>query len=257
MSSPGLRISEVTAATGSTGRVRKVRPQADLRAEKALFGTGAKLVAGMDEVGRGALAGPVTVGVTLVSTETGPCPPGLTDSKWLSATQREAHEITSRQWCKAWGVGHAQPLEIDQIGITGALRRAGLRALEQAQRLVGPIDALLLDGSHDWLSAPPADLFSTAEEDDELSQALAGAAVHTVVKGDETCASISAASVLAKCARDRIMIGLADEYPQYGWSSNKGYGAAVHLAALRAVGPSAVHRLSWRLPAQISDGDGR
>lgn len=248
----------MATVVGGTGRAPRTRPQADLTAEKKLFGSGMKLVAGMDEVGRGALAGPVTVGVTLVNTETESCPPGLTDSKWLSATQREAHEITSRHWCVAWGVGHAQPREIDQIGIIGALRWAGLRALEQAQRTVGPIDALLLDGSHDWLSTPPPDLFSAADEkDDELSQALAGAAVHTVVKGDETCASISAASVLAKCARDRIMVGLADEHPQYGWSSNKGYGAAVHLAALRSLGPSPLHRLSWRLPAQTSDGDGR
>lgn len=238
-------------------RERKPRPQADLSAERKLFDTGAKLVAGMDEVGRGALAGPVTVGVTLVGTETGPCPPGLTDSKLLSATQREAHEITSRQWCVAWGVGHAQPQEIDQIGITGALRLAGLRALGQAQQVVGPVDALLLDGSHDWLSAEPSDLFGMADDADHLGEVLAGAEVHTVVKGDETCASISAASVLAKCARDRIMVGLADEYPHYGWSSNKGYGAAVHLDALRSNGPSPQHRVSWRLPAQVSDGDGR
>ncbi len=244
----------VDAPASSTRRLKKVRPQADLQAETQLFNQGARLVAGMDEVGRGALAGPVTVGVTVVGPDTDPCPVGLTDSKLLSASQREAHEVSSRAWCVAWGVGHAQPAEIDQIGLTAALRRAGLRALAQAQRASGPIDTLLLDGSHNWLATPEPNLFTS---DDELGQVLSGVAVRTVVKGDLSCASISAASVLAKCERDRIMVELAQEFPRYGWESNKGYGAAVHLAALRSVGPSSVHRLSWQLPAQTSSMDGR
>lgn len=248
----------VNTASRTKGRVKRARPQADLRLETELFDSGASLVAGMDEVGRGALAGPVTVGVTLVSRETGACPPGLTDSKLLSPALRAQHEITSRSWCIAWGVGHASAQEIDEIGITAALRRAGLRALDQAQSSGGPIDALLLDGSHNWLATQgQPDLFTVAAADDELDGVLGNVPVRMIVKGDESCASISAASVLAKCERDRIMVDLAQRHPQYGWENNKGYGAATHLDALRTHGPSPVHRLSWQLPKRISTPDGR
>ena len=204
--------------------------QADLSREQDALSSGARLVGGMDEVGRGALAGPVTVGVTVVSAATTPTPVGLTDSKLLSPTKRTHFEVVARGWVEAWGIGHASPTEIDDVGIVGALRLAGLRALAQAEATCGPIDVLLLDGSHNWLT-PRADLD-----------------VHMVVKGDETCASISAASVLAKCERDRLMVELALDGPAYGWEGNKGYGSAVHLAALRDHGPSRHHRLSWKLP---------
>lgn len=238
-------------------RKRTTRPQADLLLETEFFDSGARLVAGMDEVGRGALAGPVTVGVTVVGPETERCPAGLTDSKLLSAALRAEHEVTCRAWCLAWGVGHAWADEIDDVGLTAALRRAGLRALEQAQRVCGPIDALLLDGSHNWLRPSTPDLFSNSAEDDALGAVLSDAPVRTIVKGDQTCASISAASVLAKCERDRIMIELAGRHPHYGWDSNKGYGAASHLQALRMHGPTPVHRVSWRLPERITSPDGR
>ena len=245
----------MTAGHAVTRRTRKPRPQAHLEVENKFFADGARLVAGMDEVGRGAFAGPVTVGVTLVSPDSGSCPTGLTDSKLLSATERAAHEASSRAWCVAWGVGHADAAEIDQIGMTAALRRAGLRALDVAQRLAGPVDVLLLDGSHNWLATPQADLF--ASYNDELDGVLANTVVRTVVKGDIFCASISAASVLAKCERDRIMVAMSQNYPEYGWERNKGYGAAAHVDALRSIGPSPVHRVSWRLPTQTSSEDGR
>lgn len=244
----------MSSTLATTRRRARPRPQAHLVRETELLEGGANLVAGMDEVGRGALAGPVTVGVTIVGRQTGPCPDGLTDSKLLSPALREQFVSISRDWCVAWGVGHASSAEIDRVGITAALRRAGMRALAVALREVGRVDALLLDGSHNWL-AGSADLFSAADE--EPDDVLGSAEVRMVVKGDETCASISAASVLAKCERDRIMVEAAAEHPEYGWESNKGYGAAAHVQALRTYGPTPLHRVSWQLPERVATSDGR
>jgi len=188
---------------------------------------GARLVAGMDEVGRGALAGPVSVGVVVVDLATKPCPPGLTDSKLLTATAREALVPLARSWCVAWAVGHAGPAEIDAHGIVGALRLAGRRALAQARRTVGDIDAVLLDGKHDWLSRPSAvDLFEAFDLDPHDDERLVDPRVRTLVKADLQCASVAAASVLAKTERDGLMTSLARQYPAFGWDQNKGYGAA-------------------------------
>lgn len=216
--------------------------KADLRHERAWLREGPLLVAGMDEVGRGALAGPVSVGVTVVRATTRPCPVGLTDSKALSAAARERFEALVQTWAVAWAVGHASAAEIDEVGIIGALRRAGERALSRAEAVCGPVAAVLLDGSHDWLT-PPAqgDLFSA----DDVAPART---VRTLVKGDLRCASVAGASVLAKCERDRIMTALAAGHEQYGWDRNKGYGAPDHLDALATAGPSEHHRRSWRLP---------
>lgn len=223
----------------------------DLRHERALLRAGARLVVGMDEVGRGALAGPVTVGAVAVDLSTRACPKGVADSKLLTPLARERLRPALRRWGTARAVGHAAPEEIDAIGIVAALRLAGRRALLGLG--VAP-DVVLLDGSHDWLSAPPQDgLF-------ELTPACSGAeatahaafddvVVHTRVKADRTCASVAAASVLAKCERDELMVELAARHPEYGWADNKGYGAPEHLDALRALGPTPLHRRSWRLPA--------
>lgn len=217
--------------------------KADLRLERAWLREGPALVAGMDEVGRGALAGPVTVGVTVVQAGTRPCPAGLTDSKMLSAAARERFETLVQRWAVAHAVGHASAAEIDEVGIIGALRRAGERALARAEQMCGPVMAVLLDGSHDWLTQPAqGDLF------DHPEVASTPRAVRTLVKGDLRCASVAGASVLAKCERDRIMTALAAGHERYGWDRNKGYGAPEHLDALRAHGPSEHHRRSWRLP---------
>ena len=157
--------------------------KADLRVERAWLREGPVLVAGMDEVGRGALAGPVTVGVTVVEARTRPCPAGLTDSKMLSASARERFEGLVQRWAVAHGVGHASAAEIDEVGIIGALRRAGERALARAEEACGPVAAVLLDGSHDWLTSPAqGDLF------DVLEDATGARAVRTLVKGDLRCA---------------------------------------------------------------------
>lgn len=202
--------------------------------ERALWDAGAVTVAGIDEVGRGALAGPVSVGV-VVLTQCAEWPDGLADSKQLTRLQRESLCPTLATFGVARAVGHATALEIDEVGIIAALRRAALRALAS----VGPVDAILLDGSHDWLSCSPTLM-------DPEPQATAP--VTMVVKGDTLCASIAAGSVLAKVERDGLMREAHASHPQYGWDGNKGYGAAAHLDALRTHGATELHRRSWSLP---------
>lgn len=226
-----------------------MRRPPDTLVESAWLGEGVEAVAGMDEVGRGALAGPVTVGCAVVAASTlaVPFPEGLTDSKLLTPAARARIEPAVTAWVLAWGVGHASPAEIDALGIVGALRTAGRRAL-RAAAVSGPtVRAVLLDGTHDWLT-PPAqeDLFAVEDPDDDGVERE----VRTLVKGDLRCASVSAASVLAKQARDRLMAEADARHPGYGWASNKGYGSADHLAELRRVGPCDEHRRSWRLPAR-------
>lgn len=218
-----------------------------LRQERALLASGARLVAGMDEVGRGALAGPVSVGVTVVESSSPPCPPGVADSKLLTAAARDGLVEPIRSWAVAWAVGHAGPAEIDAHGIVTALRIAGQRALAQVRRQVGQVDVVVLDGSHDWLSRTPGfDLFAAAEL--ELDDGPPDPAVRAVVKADLTCASVAAASVLAKTERDLLVAGLARQYPEYGWERNKGYASAVHVDAIRRLGTTPQHRRSWRIP---------
>lgn len=220
-----------------------------LEVERALWDAGAAVVVGIDEVGRGALAGPVSVGAVAVA----PCeawPDGLADSKQLTRAAREALATPLAGFGVGRAVGHASAAEIDAHGIVAALRLAGLRALASlAAEGIAP-DAVLLDGTHDWLTAPPADLFADPDAAPEPTPP-----VTMVVKGDGRCASIAAASVLAKVERDAIMRAAHADHPAYGWEANKGYGAAAHLAALRELGPSPLHRVSWRLPG-ASGGTG-
>ena len=137
------------------------------------------------------------------------------------------------------GVGHASAAEIDEVGLIAALRLAGRRAMAA---LPAAPDAFLLDGSHDWLSTPQQPgLFEDPPED-------AIAPVTTQVKADLTCASVAAASVLAKTERDGLMVRLAEDFPGYGWEENKGYATPEHLAAIRRLGTCVQHRRSWRLP---------
>ena len=227
-------------------------PPADLVHESRLLGAGARLVAGMDEVGRGALAGPVSVGVCVVDSGTGPCPVGLTDSKMLTARARTEYLPLIDGWALACAVGSASSAEIDAVGIIRALRLAGQRALVEVALVVGPVDVVLLDGSHDWLTEPEPDLLSLLE-DPELPapEGYRAPAVHTRVKADLSCASVAAASVVAKCRRDAEMTTLATVHPEYGWVGNKGYGSSQHVAALTSRGPSPLHRLSWNLPGVV------
>ena len=217
----------------------------------------------MDEVGRGALAGPVSVGAVAVDLRTRACPQGVADSKLLTPAARERLRPALSRWGVARAVGHASAEEIDALGIIAALRLAGRRAL---RGLAVEVDVVLLDGSHDWLSVPaqPA-LFDemphqgpggrleragpSVREARELDDAFAPA-VRMRIKADRTCAAVAAASVLAKCERDAMMVALAADHVAYGWHENKGYGAPEHLEALRRFGPTGLHRRSWRLPLQ-------
>ena len=210
--------------------------------ESVLWDAGARVVVGIDEVGRGALAGPVSVGLVAVA-RCEAWPDGLADSKQLTARAREALIAPLSRFGVGRAVGHASAAEIDQVGIIGALRLAGVRGLAALAGEGIVADAVLLDGTHDWLTAPPADLFADAAAGEETTPP-----VTMVVKGDGLCASIAAASVIAKVERDAIMRAAHVDHPHFGWDGNKGYGAAAHLDAIREHGPSPWHRVSWKLP---------
>ncbi|MDZ7577236.1 MAG: ribonuclease HII [Candidatus Nanopelagicales bacterium] len=204
---------------------------------------GATVVAGVDEVGRGAIAGPVSVGVVVVRSDTGTAPVGLKDSKLLSPAAREALAPEVRGWAAGHCVGHASAGEIDEYGIMSALRLAALRALANLPE----VGAIILDGTHDWLSGSSELLFDPVPWPDvEL------AAVTTVVRGDQRCSSVAAASVIAKTTRDTIMCELAGQWPVYRWQENKGYAAPAQLAAMRSDGLCPQHRRSWALQGMLS-----
>jgi ribonuclease HII len=231
-------------------------PRPDLRTERALLRSGARVVVGMDEVGRGALAGPVTVGAVAVDLTTRTCPQGVADSKLLSAAARERLLPALGRWGLARAVGHAGPEEIDRLGIVAALRLAGRRAVSA---LGVEVDLVLLDGSHDWLT-PPAELDLFADDLTSGGTGPDGAAwsriaVRTRVKADLRCASVAAASILAKCRRDALMVELSRAHEAYGWHENKGYGSPDHVDALRRLGPTSLHRRSWRLPTGATGAD--
>lgn len=228
-----------------TGKLRRKRATAGRELESALadlHGT----VAGIDEVGRGCLAGPVTVGVALVDTNVGEAPLGLTDSKALTARARCQLFPQVQSWVRAYALGWASAAEIDQVGIVCALRLAARRALADLEVQGFTPGVVLLDGSHNWLT-PPSDLLASIDSIPlPGSPALDGLTVHTKVKADRDCAVVSAASVLAKVTRDAHMCALPD--PGYDWAKNKGYASRAHIDALGKLGPCDEHRRSWKLP---------
>lgn len=198
------------------GHIARTNPVPGLRHERALAAEGADLVAGVDEVGLGAWAGPVAVGAVVL-------PPGrriykVRDSKLLDAARREWLAARVLERCLAASVGFSWPEEIDRVGLSQALRLAARRAV--AGLAVEP-DALLLDGRRDFVG---------------------GGRVQAVVRGDCESLSIASASLVAKVARDRLMRDLAGLYPPYGFDSNKGYPSPLHRWALAAFGPSPIHR---------------
>ncbi|WP_448317322.1 ribonuclease HII [Streptomyces sp. CO7] len=182
--------------------------------------TGAKVVAGVDEVGRGAWAGPVTVCAAITGLRRPPH--GLTDSKLLTVKRRNELSAELRDWVTAYALGHSSPEEIDELGMTAALRLAAVRALEALP--VRP-DAVILDGKHDYLGAPWQ--------------------VRTVIKGDRSCVAVAAASVIAKVERDAMMAELGTAHEDFAFAANAGYPSPVHRAALEERGPTPHHRLSW------------
>ena len=187
--------------------------------ENSLYAEGYKAICGVDEAGRGPLAGPVCAAAVILPPNLEI--PGLTDSKKLSdKRRRELYPIIMEQ-AVSYGIGLASHEEIDEINILQATFLAMERALEQLK--VRP-DLALIDGNR---------------------QKDFGLPVETVVKGDSLSASIAAASVLAKVTRDDIMIAMAQEHPGYGFEIHKGYGTKAHYAALEKLGPSPIHRTTF------------
>jgi ribonuclease HII len=195
------------------------RGSPSLARERALWEAGHEVVVGMDEVGRGAWAGPLTLGAAVLPRDRRVYK--VRDSKQLTATEREALFERIAGWCVAWSVGHASAAECDELGMSEAQRLAARRALEGLG--LRP-DRVLLDGKWDFVGGGIAD---------------------RIVGGDACCLSIAAASILAKVTRDRLMRGEAEHYPCWWFDHNKGYPCPRHKAALRGVGPSAIHRRSW------------
>ncbi len=190
-----------------------------LRVERELWADGHEVVVGMDEVGKGAWAGPLTVGAAVVPRHRRVYK--IRDSKLLTETEREALFDRVAVWCAAWAVGHATAAECDELGMSEAQRLAARRALTG---LGVEADQVLLDGKWDFVG---------------------NGRTRRIVKGDATCLSIAAASILAKVTRDRIMRAEAAHYPAYDFEFNKGYPCPRHKAALRGHGPSSIHRRSW------------
>ncbi len=210
--------------------------------EESLFARGHRLVAAMDEVGRGSPFGPCCVGVVVVDAEVGPFPPRLRDSKAVARRVREQLVAPLLGWVRDHAVGAASAGEIDAWGLSVALRLAGRRAL--AQLALRP-DVIILDGVHDWLSAATT-LTPTGPHYPDVDVAE----VTTLVRADQSCAAVAAASVLAKVHRDALSDDFARSLPGYDLENNKGYATPSHLAALRLLGPSEHHRRSWHLPAR-------
>jgi ribonuclease HII len=208
-----------------------------LETETRIFERGNRFVIGIDEVGRGAIAGPVAVGLSLID-KLDPClhswPEKLQDSKLMTPKSRAEIALPLSDWVTGHAVGYASNTEIDQSGISEALRMAASRALEEllidtSRKEIAEHGAvILLDGSQNWLGT-----------------IAAGLEVNLQVKADTSCVSVAAAAVLAKVSRDSRMEKLDLEYPEYGLAGHKGYASGAHISALRSHGPSAIHRITW------------
>lgn len=180
---------------------------------------GYQFIAGLDEVGRGCLAGPVVAAAVILPSHH--TIPGLNDSKLLTAKKREALYSEIYRQAVAIGIGSVEPQIIDQVNILEATIQAMKKALEG---LKPPADFLLVDGNIRAISPLPQ---------------------KSIVCGDRLCESIAAASIVAKVFRDNLMKSYAETYPQYGLEENKGYATETHLSALKEYGPSKIHRLSF------------
>ncbi|MGH9280219.1 MAG: ribonuclease HII, partial [Acidimicrobiales bacterium] len=206
--------------------IRPVRPPVvrrqvvpSLSTERALWDAGCDVVVGVDEVGRGSWAGPISVGAAVLPRDRRVRK--VRDSKMLTEPEREHIFPRLAEWCATWAVGHASQEECDELGMSAAQKLAARRAI--AGLGVVP-DAVLVDGNLDFVG---------------------GARVKRIVKGDASCLSIATASVLAKVTRDRLMRAEAEHFPAYDFDRNKGYPCPRHKAALQAWGPTSIHRRSW------------
>ena len=190
-----------------------------LSIEKQLWAEGHEVVVGIDEVGRGAWAGPLTLGAAVLPRDRRVN--GVRDSKQLSEARREQLFPRVTEWCDGWAVGHASAAECDELGMSEAQRLAARRAL--AGLGVEP-DVVLVDGNWDFIG---------------------NGRTRTIIKGDARCLSIATASIVAKVTRDRIMREHAASHPGFDFELNKGYPCPRHQLALRGYGPTSIHRRSW------------
>lgn len=212
-----------------TARVRPLRKSLKksspgLRHERALWESGSKFVAGLDEVGKGAWAGPLTVGAAVVPKDRRIYK--VRDSKMLSAGERSELFDRIAGWCDAWAVGHASHAECDELGMSAAQRLAAQRCLDALRPQLGgaEVQSALLDGKWDFVG---------------------GGRAKTIVRGERESLSIAAASILAKVTRDQMMVEFDEHFPGYWFAENKGYPCHRHRSALQILGPSTIHRRSW------------
>lgn len=215
----GVQEAVQVALRRDAARVAELRRLAKLyRLEAALRDQGCAVIAGIDEVGRGAVAGPLSAGACVLP----PFPrvEGVDDSKRLSPARREELAVVIKDTAVCWCVAHISAQEVDSLGVTAALREVMRRAVAGLTHVP---DHVVLDGL-------------------PLGIAVAETAV---VKGDSSVAAIAAASILAKVERDAMMVELAPHYPEYGFAVNKGYGTTEHLAAIAAHGLSPLHRRTF------------
>jgi ribonuclease HII len=216
--------------TSAKRRPRYESVDAGFEIESLLAASGCSTIAGIDEVGRGAWAGPLTVGVAVMTARRlGRLPAGLRDSKLLAAEQRQQ---LFRPVCRSLlqhAIGHASPNECDELGMVAAQRLATRRALDS---LVGVPDAVIFDGPYDFTDG--------------------GEAV-CVVDADRLCAVVAAASVLAKVTRDALMVEASADFPGYSFEHNKGYASPEHRLAVSRLGKTSIHRMSWAV--NIPEGD--
>ena len=196
-------------------------PPPSRRAEHELWSAGHEVVVGVDEVGRGAWAGPLMVGAAILPREKRVN--GVRDSKLLTENERERLFDRVAGWCDAWAVGAASQEECDELGMAPAQRLATQRAIEG---LGLTPDAAVVDGRWNFVSPHVRH-------------------VECRVKADAYCVSVAAASILAKVTRDRVMREQAEHFPHWSFDSNKGYPCPMHKAALLGYGPSVIHRRTW------------
>ena len=207
----------MTAGTAPRLRPSLRKKSPGLHVERELWTTNTTVVVGVDEVGRGAWAGPLTVGAAVVPQDRRVYK--IRDSKMLSEKEREALFDRIADWCQAWSVGHATPAECDELGMSQAQKLAARRAMEG---LDASADHILVDGNWDFVGG-----------------------ARRIIGGDQTSLSIAASSILAKVTRDRMMREAAPEFPAYNFEGNKGYPCPIHKSALQAMGPTSIHRRSW------------
>ena len=193
--------------------------KASMRMENSLRRSGQLFVCGIDEVGRGSLAGPLVAAAVVLPSS---WRRALTDSKLLSAARREELSEYITEKSLGYGIGWVDNTEVDLFGLTEAVRMAYLRALED---LECEFSSIIIDGNYDYLS------------EYKLSQ--------TIVKADQKVSCVAAASIIAKVARDQYMFAQTQQYPGYGFESNVGYGTKKHLESLARKGPSDLHRKSF------------